>query len=70
MSNLQKTNAAGFVIDMATGAVLNTDNNSYQAYKAQIAAAKDKQELQSRILYLEQRISRLETILNEVIANR
>lgn len=70
MAKYQKTNAAGYVVDNESGAVLNTDTGGYEAYKALRNQAKEKQELQVRILYLEERISRLEKRLDEVITNR
>lgn len=63
----RQTSDAGYVYDQSSGAVLNTNDDEYESYKAQRARAKREQELMNRVLFLEHKILELEEKLNEVI---
>lgn len=66
---LVKTNAEGYVKDMSSGAVLNTDRAAFRAFKAR------KQQM-SRVESLEEDVNSIKEDLNEIrslllqIANR
>ena len=63
---LQQTNIQGLVKDPTTGAVINTDKNAFEIYKAQRNTSKKQQEALKSVEEIQQEVTSLKEDMNDI----
>lgn len=67
---LVKTETAGFMKDMTTGAFINIDDTSYAKFIAERSNAKNSKELSNKISAVEDDIKEIKALLLQVVNGR
>jgi hypothetical protein len=63
---LQKTNVDGLSKDITTGAIINTDRNAYEMYKAQRKVALEQQKTLQNVSDIHQEVETLKQDINDI----
>lgn len=64
-SPLVKTDDRSYGYDVSSSAFINTDEEALLEYRAKVNAAKEKQEMKTRLIALEARVAQLEEMFRK-----